>query len=137
MSGCTKEPGADSLTGVWQGLYSYADGLSVSFVATLIESGTSLSGATHEPRISGLGPPSTIFATLAGSRDGNAVAFIKTYGREAGAGYGRVDYAGLLNGERTEIEGRWHIPGAGSGKFLMIRSAGKAAAIEQRQSARV
>ena len=40
---------AQDLTGVWNGLYSYPDGLSVTFVATLIESGGALSGSTHEP----------------------------------------------------------------------------------------
>jgi hypothetical protein len=137
MNGRMEKPGVESLTGVWQGLYSYADGLSVSFVATLIESGSCLTGSTHEPRIAGLGLPGVVFATLAGQREGSSVAFIKTYGSDAGPGYGRVGYEGALNGERTEIEGRWHIPGAASGKFLMIRSPGKAAAIEQKQSARV
>ena len=38
---------AQDLTGVWNGLYSYADGRSVTFVATLIEHGSTLTGATH------------------------------------------------------------------------------------------
>ena len=44
----------------------------------------------------------------------------KTYDGAVPA-YGAVDYAGILNGEGTEIEGRWIILGMGSGKFLMIR----------------
>jgi hypothetical protein len=41
---------AQSITGVWQGTYCYPFGLGpVSFVATLIEAGSSLTGTTHEP----------------------------------------------------------------------------------------
>jgi hypothetical protein len=37
--------------------------------------------------------------------------------------YHAVDYAGTLNAEATEVEGRWIIRGVWSGKFLMIRPA--------------
>jgi hypothetical protein len=132
------QTGPENLTGVWQGLYTYpAGGASVSFVATLIESGHTLSGATHEPRTHGTGLGETIYATLLGTRSGSAISFVKTYERSAGPGYGRVDYEGTLNGGRTEIEGRWNIPGAGSGKFLLIRSTGKAATTKQKKSMRV
>jgi hypothetical protein len=119
---------AQNLTGVWQGLYTYPDGLSVSFVATLIESGSALTGSTHEPS-----PTGTLYASLTGSRDGSAVAFRKTY-EGAGPSYGTVDYAGTLSTGATEIEGRWSIPGAWSGKFLMIRPARDAANIKHNQS---
>lgn len=33
-------------------------------------------------------------------------------------------YDGSINGERTEIEGRWSISIEASGKFLMIRTRG-------------
>ncbi|HEY6256748.1 MAG TPA: hypothetical protein VIY51_13235 [Xanthobacteraceae bacterium] len=132
------EAGAENLTGVWQGLYTYPmGGGSVSFVATLIESGHTLSGSIHEPRTIGAGAGETIYATLLGGRSGSAISFVKTYEGSAGPGYGRVEYEGTLSGDKTEIEGRWNIPRAGSGKFLMIRSGGKAAAIEQKKSVRV
>ena len=51
------QTGEQNLTGVWHGLYTYPDGVSVSFVATLIESGSSLSGSTHEPSVLGDGRP--------------------------------------------------------------------------------
>jgi hypothetical protein len=130
------QTGAESLTGVWQGLYTYVGGLSVSFVATLIESGHTLSGSIHEPRAFGARVGETIYATLLGSRSGSAISFIKTY-QGAGPAYGRVDYEGSLSGDATEIEGRWNIAGVGSGKFLMVRSAGKAATVEQKKSVRV
>lgn len=117
---------ANDLTGVWNGLYSYPDGRSVSFVATLIEHGSALTGSTHEGALGG-----TLYATLVGSRNGSAIAFRKTY--EGGVpGYGAVDYAGTLSADVTEIAGRWTIPGAWSGKFLMIRP-GRAAADAERK----
>jgi hypothetical protein len=129
--------GAENLTGVWQGLYSYPYGGSVSFVATLIDSGGSFSGTIHEPCIFRDGPSDTLYATLAGTRQGSAVSFLKTYEKSAGPRYGSVQYEGVLNGDATEIEGRWTILGVWSGKFLMIRSAGKAAEVEQKVSERV
>jgi hypothetical protein len=65
-----------NLTGVWHGLYSYADGTSVSFVATLVQSGISVTGSTHEPSILG---GRTVNAMLAGSRQASSVTFVKTY----------------------------------------------------------
>ncbi len=57
------------LTGVWHGLYTYASqNLAVSFVATLIETGSSVSGTTHEPCTMGGSPDETVFATVLGSR---------------------------------------------------------------------
>jgi hypothetical protein len=131
------QTGAENLTGVWQGLYTYpVSGASVSFVATLIESGRVLSGSIHEPRDYGVPVGETLYATLLGSRSDSAISFTKTY-QGAGRGCDRVEYEGSLSGDRTEIEGVWTIPGVGSGKFLMIRSAGKAAKIAQKKSERV
>ena len=124
---------AQDLTGVWNGLYSYADGRSVTFVATLIEHGGTLSGGTHEP--CAFGRVRTLYATLTGRRQGNAVAFRKTYDA-AVPGYHVVDYTGMLNAEATEIEGRWTIAGAWSGKFMMIRPNRAAASAEHAVKAR-
>ena len=127
---------ADSLTGVWHGIYSYPrEVASVSFVATLIETATAVTGATHEPRATGGSANQMLFATLTGSRRGNAVSFTKTYDGD-NPHYGTVAYEGRLNGERTEIEGRWHIPGVWSGKFLMIREPGREVAVSRKASAR-
>jgi hypothetical protein len=125
---------ANNLTGIWQGLYTYSSGSSVSFVATLIDSGGFLTGSIHETSI---WDSSTICATVDGGRDGRAVSFLKTY-QNAGPGYrAPVRYEGTLNDDATEIEGRWTISRAWSGKFLMIRPAGKAAEVEHKQSERV
>jgi hypothetical protein len=126
---------ARNLTGVWQGLYTYPDGESVSFVATLIDSGGALSGSTHEPCAATVSAGGVLYATLAGTRSGSAVAFRKTYdGRVARCR--AVDYAGTLNAEATEVEGRWVIRGVWSGKFLMIRPARNEESVERKATQR-
>jgi len=129
--------GPKSLTGVWNGLYSYSSGLSVSFVATVIDSGRALSGATHEPNILGTSPGSTLTALLSGGRSESAITFVKTYDEAAPRHYYPVSYEGVLNADATEIEGRWRIGDGTSGKFMMIRSTGKAVAAEQQKRAKV
>src|SRR5258708_40050507 len=126
----------ENLTGVWQGLYTYPTGQAVAFVETLIESGQTLTGSIHEPRTFGLGVGEIIYATLLGGRSGSVVSFVKTY-QGAGPGYSSVRYEGRLNGEGTEIEGRWSILRVSSGKFLMIRPARTAATVAQKKSERV
>ncbi len=110
-----------NLTGVWQGIYTYRDqSLAVSFVATLLESGSSLTGTTHEPCSIGGSSDQTMFATLTGSRHHSAVHFVKTY-EGSNPFYRTVVYEGTLNHDATEIEGRWTIPGNWSGRFMMMR----------------
>src|ERR1700678_31898 len=125
----TERPSAQNLTGVWHGTYSYAtDRVPMSFVATLIETGSTVSGTTHEPCAFGGSPNEILYATLSGSRQDSAVAFVKTYDG-ANPHYGTVVYEGTLSRDGTEIEGRWMVPGNWSGKFLMIRSAGRTEAV--------
>jgi hypothetical protein len=122
----SKGPNAASLTGIWHGIYCYPISRApVSFVATLIETVSTVSGTTHEPCTMGGAPNETLYATLLGHRQGSAVAFVKTYDG-ANPFYGTVAYEGRLSPDGTEIEGRWTVPGNWSGKFLMIRPAGKA-----------
>jgi len=83
---------AENLTGIWQGSYAYPYGLSVSFVATLIDSGGSFTGSIHEP--CSYRSERTIFAMLEGSRDGRTVSFLKRY-QNAGPNYAAtVKYRG-------------------------------------------
>ena len=129
---------AEKLTGIWHGLYSYGQrpGL-VSFVATLIESGSSLSGLTHEPCIGDHCPAETLYATLEGSHQDSAVAFVKTYEAAGPFFQDPVAYDGTLSADGTEIEGVWNIQGLWFGKFLMIRSSGQAAKASRKVSERV
>ncbi len=57
--------------------------------------------------------------------------------RPGRAHYYPVSYEGVLNGDATEIEGRWRIGDGTTGKFLMIRSGGKAVAVERKKRAKV
>lgn len=124
---------SQNLTGVWSGRYFYPRELPpVSFVATLIETAASLTGMTHEPAATG----TARYASLQGQRDGNAVSFIKTYDNAELQAY-PIHYSGILNGDATEIEGTWQIHGSWSGKFLMIRSPGKVAAVTRKVAERV
>ena len=122
---------AQNLTGVWHGLYSYPIARApVSFVATLIETGSAVTGTSHEPCAFGGSPNEVLYATLLGSRQDSAVAFVKTYDG-ANPHYRTVTYEGTLSRDGTEIEGRWIVPGNWSGKFLMVRSAGKTEAVSR------
>jgi hypothetical protein len=125
-----------NLTGVWNGLYTYPDGRSTAFVATLIESGGSLSGTTHESSILSAGGGATLYASLAGSRSDATVSFIKTYDQPDAFHRSPIVYEGALNGDGTEIEGRWTIAEVWSGKFLMIRSPGQTEKAERKEFAR-
>ena len=127
----TEQSSAQSLTGVWHGIYSYPIARApVSFVATLIESGSAVTGTMHEPCAVGGSPNDVLYATLLGSRRDSAVAFMKTYDG-VNPHYGTVAYEGTLSRDGTEIEGRWIVPGNWSGKFLMVRSAGKAETVSR------
>jgi hypothetical protein len=121
-----------NLTGVWHGNYTYPDGSPpVSFVATLIESGSHVGGSTHEPHQ--YRPSQILFALLSGRREGHAIDFIKTCQDDGPEYSAPIRYEGTLNGDGTEIEGRWIITSYWSGKFLMIRHGGKKASVSQKK----
>jgi hypothetical protein len=126
-----------NLTGIWNGLYTYQDGRSTSFVATLIEAGGSLSGATHEPSTLGDTLGAMLYASVAGSRSDFSVTFTKTYDRPDTFHRSPILYEGSLNGDGTEIEGRWTIVNMWTGKFLMIRSPGAALKVSRKAFARI
>jgi hypothetical protein len=131
--GGSDEDNAASLTGVWNGRFFYPRiAPPVSFVATLIETASRLTGATHEPaerRRSG-----TACATVIGHRDGSSVMFVKTYDDPK---LRPIDYRGTLNGDATEIDGVWQIRGNWSGTFLMIRAPRKGVAVTRKIAERV
>lgn len=129
---------SSSLTGVWDGLYWQPDRRrQVSFTATLIDTGSLLTGSTHEPCNAPDCPINTHHATLSGEHTGRTVSFIKTYD-PPGFGYGVVNYAGTPSPDGTEIAGRWIILRSGfSGEFLMIRAQRKRAAADMRETERI
>ena len=131
------EPGggaADNLTGVWNGVFQQPHYGSVAFTATLIESGSQITGSTHEPCALPDCPRSTHLALLSGRRQSRAVAFVKTYD-PAEFGYGTVSYAGALNGDASEMAGTWTIEGGSSGAFLMVRARRRALARTRKKRA--
>src|SRR6201985_1173985 len=120
----------NTLTGVWDGIYTQAGVGLVTFLATLIESGGALGGSVTEPCAMPSCPVSTHNASIAGHRSGSAVSFVKRY-EPPGYGYNTVSYEGSVNADATEIDGRWRIPGtAYSGTFLMVRSSQPAQSVE-------
>lgn len=127
---------AERLTGVWHGLYTYAGQPEpVYFMATLIDAGTSLTGATRESAVGERGAPLTLHAAIEGTHHASAVVFTKTYDGSGGWSHA-VAYDGALNAERTEIEGRWTIGAKASGRFLMIRSQGASETVVRKAFAR-
>jgi hypothetical protein len=78
----------------------------------------------------------TITATLQGRRTRRSVTFLKTYDAVP-AGYDAVRYEGDVNGDGTEIEGRWTVPGSWSGKFLMTRAGQVGIALVQKVEEKV
>jgi hypothetical protein len=116
-------PGDASLSGLWQGRFSYPRGHGPEFfTATLLETPEWLSGSTQETAQFGRDKRKTLYATLLGRREGRAVTFRKTYESETRSH--AVDYNGTLSADGLEIEGTWTVPRSWSGKFLMIRSSG-------------
>ena len=126
----------DSLTGVWDGTYTQPGVGIVTFLATLIESGGALGGSVSEPCMMPGCPLSTHNASIAGSRSGSTVSFVKRY-EPPGYGYNTVSYEGTVNAEVTEIDGHWRLPGTStSGTFLMVRSTGPGQSVEIEEQAR-
>lgn len=121
----------ESLTGVWNGVFRQPYRGSITFTATLIETGHQITGSTHEPCAQTGCPRKTHLAILSGHRRGRAVSFVKTYD-PPGFGYDTVTYSGELNGDATEIAGMWTIEPRLSGAFLMIR-AGRRAQVRTRE----
>lgn len=112
----------ENLTGIWQGLYMYPAALEPgSFVATVMDIAGGLTGSIHETAADEGQTPRPRNASLTGFREGQTVAFVKRYDGSGGWSHS-VNYHGTLSRDRSEIEGVWDIPGAWSGRFLMIRS---------------
>lgn len=126
----------DTLTGVWDGTFIQPSVGAVTFLAALIESGGALTGSVTEPCMSPGCPVATHNASIAGSRSGSAVSFVKRY-EPPGYGYTRVFYEGVVNADATEIDGRWKLPdNSATGTFPMIRSGKPAQAVAREERAK-
>ncbi|MET4255912.1 hypothetical protein ABIC09_000840 [Bradyrhizobium sp. S3.12.5] len=117
---------SDDLSGVWDGTYIQPGTGMVTFTATLVEAGGAIEGHVTEPCSNPRCPLRTHSASITGHRAGSVVSFVKRY-EPPGYGFDIVQYDGIMNGEATEIDGRWRLPGT-SGSFLMIRASKRAQA---------
>jgi hypothetical protein len=110
------------LTGVWDGLFSYPRRYaSVPFTATILHTGSLITGSIHEHPAEGPTAGQTRLAMIEGGCSASSIWFLKTY--EPPPPHGKpISYEGAISPDATEIEGRWTIPGNWSGKFLMMRS---------------
>ena len=79
-------------------------------------------------------PNEVLFATLHGTRQGSGVSFVKAYDG-SNPNYRSVTYEGSVNGDATEIEGRWKVRADWTGRFLMIRSGDQPAEVAEREEA--
>jgi hypothetical protein len=115
---------ADDLSGGWDGIYNYPRGHRPNaFAATMRDSHGLLAGEISEPSQEPHDRGAILHALLEGSREGSTVRFVKTYDDPSRAHYA-IFYGGTVNGEGTEITGRWDIPGVWSGTFIMVRQVG-------------
>ena len=115
-----------TLTGVWNGLYSYANAVQPesSFTAVLFDTAGQLSGTIHETMMLTGGRATPASAFVEGAAIGTQVTFSKTYDGTNGQTH-TVTYEGQLSGDAGEIEGTWQVRtawGLLTGRFLMIRA---------------
>ena len=119
------------LSGRWDGIYNYPRELPpTGFVAVLADHAGTLTGEIEEisrdVRTQGI----ALAAMIEGERIGSSVRFTKRYDDLRRAHYA-IRYDGTLTAEGDEITGEWTIPGVWSGSFIMVRTAGRAAAVEE------
>lgn len=114
------QPDTSSLTGLWQGQFTYPRGYAPEFfTASLLDQAGMLSGTITEKATETTPDHSILYAVLSGQHTGRQVVFVKTYEGESRPH--AVHYSGTVNEDSTEISGTWSIPGSWSGQFLMIR----------------
>jgi len=112
-----------NMTGLWEGTFAYPSyqGPTTPFVARIAEEGSSLSGTIMEPNTMGF-TSDELEAVLAGTREGEAVDFTKTYDGSSDAAHA-VDYVGRLSGDGNVVTGVWSL-GELDGTFEMHRETG-------------
>ncbi|MDT9599578.1 hypothetical protein [Sphingosinicella rhizophila] len=124
------------LSGAWTGLFNYPAHLpQTEFQARLRDLAGSVTGETTETG-GHLGLTGTAHGMIEGHHEGGILHFTKIYDDLDHAGH-PIHYRGTIAAGGDEIEGRWDIPGAWSGTFLMIRNpaARQSATRKARQSA--
>jgi hypothetical protein len=121
--------GAQDLTGIWYGRYEavgYPE--TNTFIANLTDDDGALSGTITEPDTNGSAAVRRAF--VKGSRTGTNVLFVKQYDGAVLAH--AVRYFGVVNGDSTQISGRWQIVRE-RGVFTMEREKFAVADIAEEQ----
>jgi len=119
----------DDLTGIWYGRYDAVGRAETNtFIANLSDDGGTLSGTITEPDTSGETEVRRAF--VSGARTGSQVMFVKQYDGAVLAH--AVRYFGVVNGDATQIAGRWQIVRE-LGVFTMEREKFSTAQIEQEE----
>lgn len=110
------------MTGLWHGTYVYPRfaGPTTPFVANIQDVDGRLSGSIMEPNLVGVSSEE-LEAVIAGSRQGRAVDFIKTYDGKSDAS-NSVDYVGQLASDGNSVTGVWSYE-SWDGTFEMHRDA--------------
>lgn len=121
--------GAQDLTGIWYGRYEAVGRAEANtFIANLTDDSGTLSGIITEPDTTGRATVRRAF--VSGSRTGSSVAFVKQYDGAVLAH--AVRYFGVVNGDATQIGGRWQIVRE-HGVFTMEREKFSVADIAEEQ----
>ena len=121
--------GAQDLTGIWYGRYEAIGYPEVNtFIANLTDDYGALSGTITEPDTGGSATVRRAF--VGGSRTGSNVTFVKQYDGAVLAH--AVRYFGVVNGDATQISGRWQIVRE-RGVFTMEREKFSVADIVEEQ----
>lgn len=122
------------LSGRWTGIFNYPALMPPNgFEAMLSDVGGAIGGTISEQDDDPYGMGETLHSIIEGHRQGSAVTFTKMYD-DLDRMPDAVFYSGTIESDGNEISGRWEIPGAWAGTFLMIRSGGVAEAAEEEAS---
>ncbi|MGZ8284879.1 MAG: hypothetical protein ACXW27_16320 [Allosphingosinicella sp.] len=120
------------LSGRWTGIFNYPEFLAPNgFEAILTDLEGAIGGTVSERDDDPRGIRGTLLSIVEGRRQGSAVTFTKMY-EDVELMPDAIFYGGTIQPDGNEISGRWEIPGAWAGTFLMIRESGvaEAAAME-------
>ncbi len=123
-------PANFDLSGRWTGIFNYPQFLPpMGFEAILTDREGEIGGTITERDDGPLGIGGTLLSIVEGRRHGSAVTFTKMY-ENFELMPDAIFYSGTLQPDGNEISGRWEIPGAWAGTFLMIRESGVAESVE-------
>jgi hypothetical protein len=122
------------LSGQWHGIFNYPSQLPpTEFQAELRDLAGLITGTTTEPHFAG---GATIHAMIEGSYEASSIRFRKIYDDFDGD-YETVLYEGRIDPSGDEISGRWDVPGAWSGTFLMMRAGRRGESVANRVTEKI